>query len=224
MLNKFMGLKKEKDESGTLRWFNKKGQLHNFGNEPSVVYSNGAKEYHQNGVLHNDNGPAVEYGDGKAWLKNGKLHRDGDLPAVELTDGTKKYYKNGILNRADNQPAVIGADGTLEYYKDGKLHNEANLPAVIHSDGAKEYWSEGEFVSVTPPSVESGEEFVSDSWYTYGKVRTHAQGVIENTNDIFRELPLGDAPALLDDEAYADFANTWYEKEETSAQRPRQKM
>jgi len=48
-------------------------------------------------ILHREDGPAVEYSDGrKYWYQHGKLHRlDG--PAAEYISGIKNYYLNNKL-------------------------------------------------------------------------------------------------------------------------------
>jgi len=48
-----------------------------------------------NGLLHNDNRPAIEFANGtNMWYQNGKRHRlDG--PAIECYYGDKEYYLNG---------------------------------------------------------------------------------------------------------------------------------
>lgn len=59
------------------------------------VFENGNKEWHLNGKLHREDGPAVEYSNGdKYWYINGKLHRE-DGPAVEYSNGSKCWYLNG---------------------------------------------------------------------------------------------------------------------------------
>ena len=63
--------------------------------------------WYKNGMLHRDNGLAVEWRNGiKHWCKNGKLHRD-DGPAIEtvIAGDHNCWYKNGKLHR-DNGPAV----------------------------------------------------------------------------------------------------------------------
>jgi hypothetical protein len=59
-----------------------------------------------NGLLHREDGPAVEYANGdEAWYKNGLLHRE-DGPAVfQRAYGAKWWYKNGEFYREDG-PAV----------------------------------------------------------------------------------------------------------------------
>jgi hypothetical protein len=52
----------------------------------------GTKEWYLKGVLHREDGPAIEDFDGnKEWYFEGKRHRlDG--PAVEWSDGTKMWF------------------------------------------------------------------------------------------------------------------------------------
>ena len=49
--------------------------------------------YGDNGFIHREGGPAVEYTNGdKYWCKNGKFHRE-DGPAVERIYEDGSYYK-----------------------------------------------------------------------------------------------------------------------------------
>jgi hypothetical protein len=51
--------------------------------------------HNQDGQLHREDGPAIEWADGmKEWWVNGQLHRE-DGPAIEYADGTKKWYLDG---------------------------------------------------------------------------------------------------------------------------------
>ena len=52
------------------------------------------------------------------WYENGKLHRE-DGPAVEWSDGGKEWYFEGNRHRTDG-PAVEYSDGTKAYYVDDK--------------------------------------------------------------------------------------------------------
>lgn len=56
------------------------------------------KEVHfKDGVLHNEDGPAVIYENGtKRWYIDGKAHRE-DGAAVEYKNGKKIYLYNGRL-------------------------------------------------------------------------------------------------------------------------------
>ena len=63
----------------------------------------GDKFYYVNGILHREDGPAIEcnYGD-KFWYKNGKRHRE-EGPAVEWCDGDKEWWlKNKYYGSNNN--------------------------------------------------------------------------------------------------------------------------
>ena len=56
----------------------------------------GTKYWYQNGQLHREDGPAIEYADGnRYWFQNGQLHRE-DGPAVEWANGSNQYWIHGI--------------------------------------------------------------------------------------------------------------------------------
>jgi hypothetical protein len=74
------------------------------------------------GLLHCEDGPALEFADGqKEWLLNGKYHRE-DGPAVENVSGYKEWWVNGKQHRLDG-------------------------PAVEYTNGHKEWWVNGEYYS-----------------------------------------------------------------------------
>ena len=52
------------------------------------------------------------------WYHNGLLHRE-DGPAVEWVDGTKQWYQNGLLHRIDG-PAT-SCKGKLGWWYRGKF-------------------------------------------------------------------------------------------------------
>ena len=57
----------------------------------------------ENGLLHRDDGPAVEYANGdKQWYVNGFRHRD-NAPAVEYVSGAKRWYYWGVFIDCDTQ-------------------------------------------------------------------------------------------------------------------------
>ena len=59
----------------------------------------GTKSYYSDkelNILHREDGPAIEWSEGrKSWWFNGKRHRE-DGPAVEWADGSKSWWLNGI--------------------------------------------------------------------------------------------------------------------------------
>lgn len=84
--------------------------------------------HYQNGKLHRENGPAMEFFDGsKIWMQDGMYHRK-DGPAVIESDGYKAWWFNDELHRI-NGPAVEYLDGRKEYYIEG-----------IHYSDSQDYW------------------------------------------------------------------------------------
>lgn len=60
-----------------------------------VITSNGNEVYYENGLFHNDNGPAVIYSDGtKRFYNKGLLHNSTG-PAIENPDKTVSYWLYG---------------------------------------------------------------------------------------------------------------------------------
>jgi len=104
--------------------------------KPYEVDTDGTKRWYKNGVLHREDGPAVEYVNGtKNWYKNGLLHRD-DGPAIEGANGAKYWYKNGEYHREDG-PAVEGANGAKYWYKNGKICEPLALKQMVKTNKKK---------------------------------------------------------------------------------------
>lgn len=101
----------------------------------------GTRQWFHNGLLHREDGPAIEYADGsKHWYRHGVAHRD-EGPAVEKANGLRQWRHNGVLHRIDG-PAVEKAGGFKSWYVDGKLHRE-NGPAVERPDGTCQWYFDG---------------------------------------------------------------------------------
>jgi len=62
----------------------------------------------------------------RRYFVNHKLHRD-DGPAVEYADGRKEYCRAGLLHR-DKGPAVEHANGYRAYYQAGLLRGWSRVP------------------------------------------------------------------------------------------------
>ena len=108
--------------------------------EYTVLDTGVVKYWYLNGRLHREDGPAVEYNDGrKSWYINGKLHRK-DGPAVEYADEKKSWYINGKRHRTDG-PAIEWY-GDKEWFINGKRHREDG-PAIEFSNGEKEWYIHG---------------------------------------------------------------------------------
>jgi hypothetical protein len=65
-------------------------------NKPECkIYPDGSKEWFLNGLIHREDGPALECASGtKFWYLNGKYNRE-DGPAIERVNGDKYWYLNG---------------------------------------------------------------------------------------------------------------------------------
>jgi hypothetical protein len=75
------------DRNGTKTWY------------LNEVYPDGVSS--QAGILHREDGPAIEYASGtKAWYLNGVQHRE-DGPAVESASGTRIWWLHGVLYTED---------------------------------------------------------------------------------------------------------------------------
>ena len=87
--------------------------------EEIKVQRDGAKHWYRHGVLHRDDGPAVERPGGeKWWFQFGKEHRE-DGPAIERADGSKQWFRDGLCHCEDG-PAIESADGSKEYWLNGE--------------------------------------------------------------------------------------------------------
>ena len=149
----------------------------------------------KDGLVHCDNGPAVESATGDVeYFTNGKRNR-ADGPAFVTSYGHIEYWVDGKCHNP-NGPAVIGSDGTIEYWIDNKLHNltgpavigpngkiteywvdgkrhNPNGPAIICSNGHVEYWVNDELHNPNGPAIERSNG--SKEWWVDGK-RTRKDG------------------------------------------------
>ena len=62
------------DKYGVKRWY-LNSELHR-EDGPAVEWNNGRKEWHINGQLHREDGPAVEWNNNKYWYINGKQYTE----------------------------------------------------------------------------------------------------------------------------------------------------
>jgi hypothetical protein len=105
---------------------------------PFVESSDGSRYWHIDGILHRDDGPAIENAQVHEWWLNGRRHRE-DGPAIEyLTKSKYEWYLDGQRHRLYHLPAVEG--DTLKWYSQNKMHREFGLPATINSDGRDRTW------------------------------------------------------------------------------------
>jgi hypothetical protein len=88
-----------------------------------TVEGNGKKYWLQNGKLHREDGPAMEWANGdKFWYINGKKHRE-DGPAVEWADSSKEWWVNGVkltkeefTNKVKNKKLMASEIESLKSY------------------------------------------------------------------------------------------------------------
>ena len=102
------------------------------------------REWRLNGVLHREDGPAIEGPNGyREWLLHGKLHRE-DGPAIEWPGGYQSWWLHGKRHREDG-PAIEGPNGYREWWLHGKRQPEPEPePTLTESaDGRREWWLNG---------------------------------------------------------------------------------
>jgi len=128
---------------------------------PAIEYANGRKDWFLNGQRHRCDGPAIEDPDGyKCWFLNDYIHRENG-PAVEWSDGHKDWYLNGERHREDG-PAIECVDGRKEWYRNGKLHRNDG-PAIEYVSGRKEWFINGELHRNDGPAIEDSDGH--KEWY-----------------------------------------------------------
>jgi len=112
------------------------------------------------------------------WYQNGILHRE-DGPAIEQESGEKYWYQNGILHRK-NGPAIIYPDGGKYWYQYGSLHRDDG-PAVEETrEGFVEWWQDGLCHRLDGPAVE-WHYWERDDYYILGKELTEDEFEIFQT-------------------------------------------
>ena len=110
----------------------KDGKLHR-EDGPALEWKNGKKEWYHKGIPHREDGPAIQNPDGtKEWYRHGRRHRI-DGPAIERPDGTKEWYQDGRRHRIDG-PAVEKANGKVKWYRDNSEYIEDNSNTEYHTN------------------------------------------------------------------------------------------
>ncbi len=90
---------------------------------PKIDFDRIKRWYNKKGVLHREDGPAIEWGDDKFWYLDGKLHRING-PAIEYSNGNKEWYLNGERH-CEEGPAVEWTNEYKAWYlKDKKITEE----------------------------------------------------------------------------------------------------
>lgn len=123
---------------GLVMWRLPNGGVLHREDGPAIERPNGSQEWYQNGQLHRLDGPANIWASGtKAWFYHGQKHRD-DGPAIERPDGGFEWFHHGVAHR-DDGPALRQADGTLKWFQHGVLHR-ADGPAVSEAIRDAHMW------------------------------------------------------------------------------------
>ena len=87
--------------------------------EKKVTDEEGNVFYYQAGMLHREDGPAIEWVRGcKEWLVDGRTHREDGPAVVHEEEGYFVWYRNGNRHREDG-PAVIYGNGDKEWWLKG---------------------------------------------------------------------------------------------------------
>lgn len=106
--------------------------------EYTVKVFDDRKEWFQGGVLHREDGPAVEYLNGtNFWYLNNELHRE-DGPAVEYLNGYKAWFLNNEKHRRDG-PAIEFPDGRKEWWINGIEYTEEKFNEIKNRKSKEDY-------------------------------------------------------------------------------------
>ena len=110
------------EEDGTIRW-TLDGKLHN-PNGPALQYPNGRKEWWKHGKRDHPDGPAVEEGEYKEWWREGQRDRP-DGPAIEAI-AFNAWFEKDKRNRLDGA-AIEWADETKRWWVNNQTTNHPDL-------------------------------------------------------------------------------------------------
>lgn len=119
-------------------------QVHKTVQDGNVFYTD------DDGKLHRDDGPAVEYKDGtKEYWKHGKQYDSefkNEKPHVKVTPVEGTPYKKIEITHPDGtvEYAIKYPTGMIEYRnKKGQIHRDGDKPAVIEPGGGKVWYKNG---------------------------------------------------------------------------------
>ncbi len=136
---------------GSRQWRDDAWALHREG-VPAVERPDGRSSWWRHGVLHREDGPAVE-GPRSEWWLDGRRHR-ADGPAAEGGGAPTEWWLDGERHRTDG-PAVVWPDGTREWWAHGRRHRPDG-PAVEKVEGDLEWWVDGQLHREGGPAMISG--------------------------------------------------------------------
>ena len=131
---------------------------------PALERNDGTREWYRYGELHREDGPAIDRSDGSyEWRRNGALHRE-DGPAFKDTT-TERWYLNGEAHR-DGGPSKISSNGDLEWSQHGEMtaYYDASRSTLEHYQDRELHRDDG------PARVRfRGDDVVAHSWYRGGQ-------------------------------------------------------
>lgn len=91
---------------------------------------NGDVIYYKDGMIHREDGPAMECKNGdKFWFHNEVPHRIGG-PACEFANGPKMWMVNGVRHREDG-PAIENTRTGNKYFLNGKELTEQEYNRIM---------------------------------------------------------------------------------------------
>jgi hypothetical protein len=138
------------------------------------------------GILHREDGPAIEWSDGsKYWQKEGLLHRE-DGPAIEWANGDKTWYLKG------------------KPYTEEKYNEEMNLTLPLPSDGENTFSNLDKIIKdygIKYIFIESGDAAIRSKLKEIGD-KTLTGLILKNKENYWCELSWGSG----DDDDMFDFA------------------
>jgi hypothetical protein len=118
-------------------------------------------EYRFRGNLHRDDGPAIEEGDQSIWYRHGLEHRVNAPSSIIGND--QEYRQYNRLHR-EGGPAIHG-DDSIGWYRNGLPHREGG-PAMVHPT-VREFYRAGRHHPIGEPAIEHDDG--SHAFYVNGK-------------------------------------------------------
>ena len=193
-----------------IKIFARNGYIHRDDNEPSVISHDHGYEYYYQGLVHNDNGPAIVRTDGtQIWCNKGIITKiQKKIEEIKCT-----YNQDNKLHSFNDQPAYVQESiGLRIWYSHGLVHRyvkhmqnnityDVQLPAVELDNMYRMYYRNGLLHRDQGAAIEydnADKSILSASIFGGDKTFYH-RGCLHRS---------GDAPALeLADETVVWFKN-----------------
>ena len=114
--------------------------------EPFTIDGLGVKRWRLRGLIHREDGPAVEHPNGlKEWYLNGQRCRI-DGPAIEWANGAFEWWYNDVLHREGGPATQHGL--AQSWYQLGRRHR-LDGPAVNDGHGVEQWYIKGRKIDVS---------------------------------------------------------------------------